>query len=391
MAELKIPQVILRERRKKNITQEELAEAIGVTAQAVSNWERGGYPDITLLPRIAAYFGITTDVLLGSDEATVEEEISDFGRKFWAIPATKHGWCERLVIAEDFYEKYPENFDVMNLLGYAIVNNLWDIEETGALLSEIHRKIMSGCTDEEYRRESIHRMCIAASDEELEERIGQSELNWQEAISIGELREDRFLLQGRLDEYRRERSATDLLVFMHYLGRREYPVFENEYPDIFAESRYTEGRARHRMRLLESFSPGEVPQAWWGVYAQSCLDLGGALVAQGETEEGLDALERAVSFFEKWHSVPAGSEMPVGCPEVFGGATVNKSEQDPSYITVGERRVWAPYTWLFGWLEGKFKKAFGIVDPATRRPCFDAVADDPRFGEICKKVRDITE
>ena len=66
MSELKIPEVILRERRKKNLTQEELASSLGVSPQAISNWERGRYPDITLLPRIANYFGITVDELSGT-------------------------------------------------------------------------------------------------------------------------------------------------------------------------------------------------------------------------------------------------------------------------------------------------------------------------------------
>ena len=65
MTELKIAQTILRERKKRSLTQEELASALNVSAQAVSNWERGGYPDITLLPRISGFFGISTDELLG--------------------------------------------------------------------------------------------------------------------------------------------------------------------------------------------------------------------------------------------------------------------------------------------------------------------------------------
>ena len=65
--ELKIPEVILKKRREKNLTQEELASALGVSPQAVSNWERGGYPDITLLPKIANFFEITVDELIGND------------------------------------------------------------------------------------------------------------------------------------------------------------------------------------------------------------------------------------------------------------------------------------------------------------------------------------
>ena len=70
--ELKIPEVILKKRREKNLTQEELAAALGVSPQAVSNWERGGYPEITLLPGLANLFGITIDELMGNEEISKE-------------------------------------------------------------------------------------------------------------------------------------------------------------------------------------------------------------------------------------------------------------------------------------------------------------------------------
>ncbi|MBQ8288156.1 MAG: helix-turn-helix transcriptional regulator [Clostridia bacterium] len=56
-------------RREREITQGELAKVLGVTTQAVSQWERGNaYPDLELLPVIAAYFGVSVDRLLGMDE-----------------------------------------------------------------------------------------------------------------------------------------------------------------------------------------------------------------------------------------------------------------------------------------------------------------------------------
>lgn len=51
-------------RMKKNVRQEEMAEFLGVSAQAVSKWEtEASLPDVTLLPRIAVYFGVTIDEL----------------------------------------------------------------------------------------------------------------------------------------------------------------------------------------------------------------------------------------------------------------------------------------------------------------------------------------
>lgn len=70
---------ILRElRQEKEIRQEDLAVAMGVSVQAVSKWETGiSYPDIMLLPDIARYFNVTVDYLLtgeGRKEVPAEPE-----------------------------------------------------------------------------------------------------------------------------------------------------------------------------------------------------------------------------------------------------------------------------------------------------------------------------
>ncbi len=64
--QLNLGQKIRELRQRDGRTQETLAEAIGVTSQAVSRWEaNGGYPDMEMIPSIAHYFGVSIDELFG--------------------------------------------------------------------------------------------------------------------------------------------------------------------------------------------------------------------------------------------------------------------------------------------------------------------------------------
>jgi len=59
---------IIEMRKNKNLSQEQLAEALNVSRQTISNWENGRfYPDIDALVKISKYFNISLDDLLASD------------------------------------------------------------------------------------------------------------------------------------------------------------------------------------------------------------------------------------------------------------------------------------------------------------------------------------
>ena len=63
---------IVQHRKQLGLTQDQLAERLGVTAQAVSKWENDqSCPDITMLPKLAEIFSTTTDALLGHETPPV--------------------------------------------------------------------------------------------------------------------------------------------------------------------------------------------------------------------------------------------------------------------------------------------------------------------------------
>ncbi len=77
-----LPANLKKYRIQKNLTQEEVAEYLGITAQSVSKWERGeSYPDITLLPALANIFETSVDLLLGMDTIRAEQTRLDIHKK----------------------------------------------------------------------------------------------------------------------------------------------------------------------------------------------------------------------------------------------------------------------------------------------------------------------
>ena len=77
-------------RRRMNLTQEQLAEKFGTSPQAISHWEIGAtYPDIEMLPMIASFFETSVDALLGVTEEEKEKRCSELQESFEAAVRAK--------------------------------------------------------------------------------------------------------------------------------------------------------------------------------------------------------------------------------------------------------------------------------------------------------------
>ncbi len=108
-----IGQTIKELRNLKGITQEELAELISVTPQAISKWEREvGYPDIAQIIPLANIFGVSTDVLFGIEQTDNLKEIQEIVRNAYKLvdnPVTMESarLCYNALL--EGLKKYPNN------------------------------------------------------------------------------------------------------------------------------------------------------------------------------------------------------------------------------------------------------------------------------------------
>ncbi len=79
---MQLSQIIRNKRLAAGLTQEELAQKVGVSAPAVSKWEKGtSYPDITLLPVLARNLGTDINTLLDFSSDLDPAALQDFNAK----------------------------------------------------------------------------------------------------------------------------------------------------------------------------------------------------------------------------------------------------------------------------------------------------------------------
>ncbi len=106
-------QIIRRLRKERNLTQEEFAEQLGVTFQAVSKWETdGGMPDISLVVPIAHVFGVSTDVLFGTFETNGAEEVFKIiknAQDLLTRPLTAANLLKKYYALQEGLKFYPNN------------------------------------------------------------------------------------------------------------------------------------------------------------------------------------------------------------------------------------------------------------------------------------------
>ncbi len=139
MKEINIARTIVNKRREKALTQNDLANHIGVSKASVSKWETGqSYPDVTLLPQLAAYFNISIDELMGYEPQMSKENIRKLYLKLSSDFAST-SFEEVLDNCREITKKYFSCFPLLFQIGALLVNNSMEsgnMEKTFSVIAE---------------------------------------------------------------------------------------------------------------------------------------------------------------------------------------------------------------------------------------------------------------
>ncbi|MBQ8014717.1 MAG: helix-turn-helix transcriptional regulator [Clostridia bacterium] len=164
-------------RKSKDLTQEAFADFLGMSFQAVSKWERGEtYPDITMLPTIASFFGVTVDTLLGTDKIENEKKIKEYNEEYLRL-CNERKYDEAKELMKKASHEFPGNYEILAKY-FGSLTNKRDYKDGEYLISikpemqRIYDIICNYCTDDSIRIWCKRTMCYYLRDLSLVENSG---------------------------------------------------------------------------------------------------------------------------------------------------------------------------------------------------------------------------
>ncbi len=393
---LSIGENIRRMRRQRDLTQEQLADRLGVTYQSVSRWENGSaYPDMELLPAISDIFSVSVDELLGIPEAEKNRQAEALVMQYADIINHEYpsaGEEKRVELraklaglVRDLRRDFP-----MTEAANAIFTSLGKVEAQEPVLSE-------------YR---LLAEAILAKDPK----------NYDVISGFSQIEED-----GRVEDFLNRFStpcdaSRDSLLFERYLSRGEAEKFEllrqkllyNAVRDAVSWKRFRSmddygdiGESVERLRaclgIIHAFE-GEtpttehpvtcdgVPDCWiyekvWNGLRLSCREA-----MLGEIEEALAILEDVVGLSEAAENLPEGAKIRDSrfLPDLCWSKAVTEFDWGKSFhFRTGQDGCW---TVPFG-----AKDVLKALTAERGWEWFDPIRGEERFKALVERVRALVE
>ncbi|WP_262396975.1 helix-turn-helix domain-containing protein [Zongyangia hominis] len=362
MKELSIGNKISMRRKTMGLTQEELASYLGVSKPAVSKWESGqSYPDITLLPVLAAYFNCSVDDLLGYEPQLPKERIRQIYLRFCeeVSPATfpqLHAECGELC------KKYYSCWQLLFTMGQWLLNhaNLAPPNEAPKIMEEaLHLFARVGSAGEDpvlARQAIIMRACchlgLGQPLETIELLDGMEESPRCPEVVLAQAH------QMRGDE---EKAQEILQVSLYNCLVELYNIFPNLAYLYVGNPEKLKACVQRANAVSAAFSFGELHPILQISFAYSAAT---AYAMSGLKEEALTMLE------EYAHLILSQKTYPL---QLKGDAFFDKLDRYFSSLELGTalpRSEDAILESFKGALEGN--------------PAFVSLTEEPRFQAVCR-------
>ncbi|MCL1883202.1 MAG: helix-turn-helix domain-containing protein [Defluviitaleaceae bacterium] len=296
MSELSISNIIAKKRRDKGITQEELAEYLGVSKAAVSKWEKKhSYPDITLLPQLATYFNVSIDELIGYTPQLTPDEIQQLCKKL-SSEITNKPFDEAMLMHREAVKKYHSCFPFLFQVAALLINHhaAFSEEQRAEAINNamvLFERIVAECKEVTLARDALNMQALCyillGQPEGVFSLLGES-LSTSSPYEEGSLIAQAFSLSGNKPKAK-EIHQCNMYNFQHYLIETMVD-YVRLIEDDFKTAQTAFNRAMEVIRLfnIARLNPNIVARAYLTGASMYCT--------HGDYDNALGLLENYLDF-----------------------------------------------------------------------------------------------
>ena len=382
-------------RRERNMTQEELAEALGLSVQAISRYETdAAYPDIEMLPVIAGFFGVTVDSILGVSAKMREARRWEYVTRYRAVKGTE----AKLEVLNKWRTEFPDDWEAVCHTLVALGEVTGKKRDTAALRS-LAKRALKRCTEPYWHDSLIFGYLSSEDDEktaldfirEYGSETDLSKLNLMMAY-YGGRDEQKMRALYQYQQWLKTRDLMNFLTQFRYGGDVRCAIAGCEAALDFLK------KLSHNPDLTR-------PDMWHENKLMTLLRLSNNYLFYDERENGFEALDTAITLAENMIDLPDGTVLSCGSPKFDTLDSVTDKGvsvcggKDNLYscngLAINMKSLHSPFEeenpmepWTF------FPSNVRTILAEPRWHNFTRYKDDPeyqKYVERVKKAADITE
>ena len=371
---LKIGEKVRTLRLQQKMTQEQLADRLGVSYQSISRWENGiTYPDIEFLPAIANYFSVSLDYLMGQDDAEKRRAIKKQINKIADMGTNDE---DELIEFIRSCRREKENAECFEDICYSLRYS--PLHKSTKVIEELRKSMdvfFEECDDVSIRSRALG--YYASLEEEAHIKVLLDRYSYDQTTQRDYLLKERYLFRNEFDCFESARQR-----YLHkqiaYLIDGDISLWRDSSKPM--DAKYTVYENDTKLSLLHSIcretSEFEcfignnadvfVEQRIYIGMRQAC-----AYVALGKNNEAYLLLDEVISFMEQLSRLPDNTELKCSAPALdrlkMTIKRISKTEKTESHIS------------LFYKLENNEEEPAVAIFPQSLIECLE-VAEYARWG-----------
>lgn len=248
---IKLSEKIKSLRKQKNISQEVLANYLGVSFQSVSKWENGNtMPDVTMIPAIASFFGVSTDELFDFNLLEMEKQVDAICYESWKYRENDIARSERIL--REGLQRFPGNDIILNNLLYTL-----DYKTRSDEVISLCKTLIESTKDDSVKYDAC-RILASCYKENGQNELIKPTLEIIPEIYFSKLELMASLLDGE-DSYeaaqkQKNLCAEDLIDMLIVAGKRLRENGENEKAD---------SQFRIALKVIDAFKEDFIESKWF--------------------------------------------------------------------------------------------------------------------------------